>query len=57
MGISLYLLLKKDWKQKEVKMGLIVFSLQLLLNVVWSFLFFGTGAFPLYKRTKEQADK
>lgn len=38
MGISLYLL----WnKKKEAKTALIFFSVQLLLNIAWSFFFFG----------------
>ncbi|MFA4999094.1 MAG: TspO/MBR family protein [Candidatus Paceibacterota bacterium] len=40
MGISLYLILKKDIRDKEVKKGLLVFVIQLLLNIKWSFLFF-----------------
>jgi tryptophan-rich sensory protein len=40
MGISLYLILNKDLKSKEVKKGLLLFAVQLILNVRWSFLFF-----------------
>jgi len=40
MGISLYLILKKNLKDREVKKGLLVFLIQLILNVRWSFLFF-----------------
>jgi len=40
MGVSLYLILKKDLKNKEVKKGLLAFIIQLFLNVSWSFLFF-----------------
>ncbi len=40
MGISLYLILKKDLNDREVKKGLLIFIVQLLLNVKWSFLFF-----------------
>jgi len=41
MGISLYLVWNKGLKNKRVKNSLYVFGLQLILNAVWSFLFFG----------------
>ena len=41
MGIALYLILENGWDKKETKMALYVFSLQLILNSLWSFLFFG----------------
>lgn len=41
MGISLYLILKKGFEKKEVKFAVSVFFVQLVLNVFWSFLFFG----------------
>ena len=40
MGVSLYLILNKDLKNREVKKGLLLFAVQLILNVRWSFLFF-----------------
>lgn len=40
MGLSLYLVIKKDSKDKEVRKGLIIFAIQLILNIGWSFLFF-----------------
>ena len=39
MGISLYLILNKGLK--NVRMQVIIFGVQLVLNAVWSFLFFG----------------
>jgi len=45
MGISLYWILQKD--SKIVKMPLIVFASQLVLNTLWNFLFFGLRN-PLY---------
>lgn len=39
MGISLYLVWASDSKQKRNAM--IVFGIQLLLNVIWSIIFFG----------------
>lgn len=41
MGVSLYLILEKDIKDKMVKSGLLIFVGQFVLNVAWSFLFFG----------------
>jgi len=37
MGISLYLVWKNNWK----KNALIIFGVQLFLNALWSFIFFG----------------
>lgn len=47
MGISLYLVWDKGLKNKEVKNGLLIFGVQLFLNVLWSFLFFGLHS-PFY---------
>jgi translocator protein len=41
MGISLYIVWEKGLQNKEVKIGLIIFGIQLFLNSLWSFLFFG----------------
>lgn len=41
MGISFYLVWEKGIQQKEVKAGIFLFGLQLGLNILWSFLFFG----------------
>jgi tryptophan-rich sensory protein len=40
MGISLFLVLEKDRDRPEVRQGISLFSIQLGLNVIWSFLFF-----------------
>lgn len=45
MGTSLYLLWQN--KAKDKKKSLIIFGIQLILNVCWSFLFFGLKS-PLY---------
>lgn len=45
MGISLYLIWQK--KAEDKKKSLIIFGIQLILNVCWSFLFFGLKS-PLY---------
>ncbi len=41
MGISAYLIWRKGFHDKNVKIALLIFIVQLLLNVFWSFLFFG----------------
>jgi len=41
MGISLYLVWNKGLRNKRVKNSLSLFGIQLILNAVWSFLFFG----------------
>lgn len=41
MGISLYLIWKHGWENKNVKIAVYVFSVQLVLNILWSVLFFG----------------
>jgi len=47
MGISLYLIWSKGWADKRVKIALFIFGIQLVLNILWSFLFFGLQS-PLY---------
>ncbi|SNQ60274.1 TspO/MBR family protein [Candidatus Methanoperedens nitratireducens] len=47
MGISLYLVWNKGLQDKKVKISLFIFGVQLVLNVLWSFLFFGLHS-PFY---------
>ncbi|WP_410507930.1 TspO/MBR family protein [Methanosarcina hadiensis] len=47
MGISLYLVWEKGMRHREVKIGVFLFGLQLGLNTLWSFLFFGLRS-PYY---------
>jgi len=47
MGISLYIIWEKVVQQKEVKIGLLIFGIQLGLNIIWSYLFFGIRS-PYY---------
>ncbi len=47
MGISAYLIWNKGFENKPVKMALTIFSVQLVLNALWSFLFFALQS-PLY---------
>jgi tryptophan-rich sensory protein len=42
MGIALYLVLEKGWNEKT-KLPVAAFAVQLVLNTVWSILFFGYG--------------
>lgn len=41
MGISLYFIWREPPKQQGVKIALFFFTLQLVLNVCWSIIFFG----------------
>lgn len=41
MGISLYLIWQKGLKKKEVKEAITLFLIQLILNILWSIVFFG----------------
>ena len=41
MGISLYLVWKKGIKTEESKVALILFGFQLVINALWSIIFFG----------------
>jgi len=47
MGISFYLVWDKGLENKLTKEGLSIFGIQLLLNMLWSFLFFGLRS-PIY---------
>lgn len=41
MGLAAYLVYEKGFKRREVKNALAVFAGQLLLNTLWSIVFFG----------------
>lgn len=41
MGISLYLVLQKGLSNTNVKIAVLLFAVQLVLNILWSILFFG----------------
>lgn len=41
MGISLYIIWNRGLEHEKVKSAIIIFSVQLILNILWSFLFFG----------------
>ncbi len=41
MGIAAYIVWMRGWKDREVQLALTVFCAQLVLNVMWSAIFFG----------------
>ncbi len=41
MGVAAFLVWRKGWGNAQVKVALVVFGLQLLLNFLWSPVFFG----------------
>jgi tryptophan-rich sensory protein len=41
MGVSAWLVWKKGLDQKSVKIALVIFDVQLALNIFWSIIFFG----------------
>lgn len=41
MGVAAFLVWKKGWEHKEVKVALALFGGQLVLNALWSIIFFG----------------
>jgi len=41
MGVAAFLVWKRGWARRDVKVALAVFGVQLVLNVLWSALFFG----------------
>ena len=42
MGISLFLVWREGLGRKDVRIAILVFAIQLFLNVLWSIIFFGT---------------
>lgn len=47
MGISAFLIIQKGWKKKEIRKAMGVFGIQLLLNAVWTPIFFGARRIDL----------
>lgn len=41
MGVSAFLIWQKGWARKDVKIALSVYGVQLVLNALWSIVFFG----------------
>lgn len=46
MGIALFLVWKEGIEDKIVKIGIVIFSIQLFLNLLWSIIFFGMRSIP-----------
>ena len=40
MGVAAFLIWRKDFHQKQTRSALVLFGFQLILNALWSFLFF-----------------
>ncbi len=40
MGISLFLIIRKGFADKDVRIGVVLFAAQLVLNILWSVIFF-----------------
>jgi len=47
MGVAAFLVWRRGWTESRVKMALSIFIIQLVLNTLWSFAFFGLES-PLY---------
>ncbi|KUG19187.1 MAG: tryptophan-rich sensory protein [Methanomicrobiaceae archaeon] len=41
MGISVFLIWRAGWQRRDVRYGIGLFGLQLAVNALWSYLFFG----------------
>ena len=41
MGVAAFLVWRRGIKNQQIKVALIVFAVQLIINVLWSFAFFG----------------
>jgi len=41
MGVALYFVAREGTEKKSVQLGIIVFAAQLIVNVIWSLVFFG----------------
>lgn len=47
MGVSLYIVWNKGLESRQSKIAVIIFAIQLVLNTLWSLIFFGLQA-PLF---------
>lgn len=41
MGVAAFLIWRSGWEKKEVRVALAIFGFQLVLNALWSIVFFG----------------
>lgn len=46
MGVSLFLVLREGFGRSDIKVAVYVFAAQLVVNVLWSFAFFGLRSPP-----------
>ena len=47
MGVAAFLVWRRGWENRQVKIALVAFLVQLILNASWSVVFFGLES-PLY---------
>ena len=40
MGIALFLVWRQGWYRRDVRFGIGIFAVQLILNILWSMVFF-----------------
>lgn len=44
MGIALFLVWREGFERRDVKIAILVFAIQLILNFFWTIIFFGFGS-------------
>jgi tryptophan-rich sensory protein len=44
MGIALFLVWREGFERRDVKIAILVFAIQLVLNFFWTIIFFGFGS-------------
>lgn len=44
MGIALFLVWRKGFERRDIKIAILVFAIQLILNFFWTIIFFGFGS-------------
>jgi len=47
MGIAVFIVWRYGWSEPKVRLALSIFTIQLVLNILWPFAFFGVES-PLY---------
>lgn len=41
MGVAIFLIWRAGWERRDVKIASVIFAVQLVLNTLWSIIFFG----------------